>query len=46
MKRNISLILLAALIIPFTVAISYAHSGGTNSDGCHNNRKTGSYHCH
>jgi len=24
----------------------YAHGGGLNSDGCHNNRKTGSYHCH
>lgn len=24
----------------------YAHSGRTNSSGCHNNRKTGGYHCH
>lgn len=23
-----------------------AHSGGTNADGCHTNRKTGDYHCH
>ena len=23
-----------------------AHSGRTNSSGCHNNRKTGGYHCH
>lgn len=23
-----------------------SHSGGTNADGCHNNRKTGDYHCH
>jgi len=23
-----------------------AHPGGLNSEGCHNNRKTGSYHCH
>nr|WP_205208604.1 excalibur calcium-binding domain-containing protein [Arenimonas caeni] len=23
-----------------------AHSGGTNADGCHTNRKTGEYHCH
>jgi len=22
------------------------HGGGLNSDGCHNNRKTGDYHCH
>lgn len=23
-----------------------AHSGGLNGEGCHNNRKTGDYHCH
>lgn len=22
------------------------HSGGTNSSGCHNDRKNGGYHCH
>ena len=26
--------------------ILYAHSGGLNGQGCHNNRKTGGYHCH
>lgn len=25
---------------------AYAHPGGLNSEGCHNNRKTGDYHCH
>ena len=25
---------------------AYPHSGGLNSEGCHNNRKTGDYHCH
>jgi len=25
---------------------AHAHSGGLNADGCHNNRKTGDYHCH
>ena len=24
----------------------FAHGGRTNKDGCHNNRKTGDYHCH
>lgn len=24
----------------------FAHPGGLNSEGCHNNRKTGGYHCH
>lgn len=23
-----------------------AHPGGLNASGCHNNRKTGDYHCH
>ena len=25
---------------------SYSHGGRTNSSGCHNNSKTGGYHCH
>jgi hypothetical protein len=28
------------------VGIATAHSGGLNGEGCHNNRKTGDYHCH
>lgn len=24
----------------------FAHSGRTNSSGCHNDRKNGGYHCH
>ena len=35
---------LALLILPAGVSIS--HSGGTNANGCHTNRKTGDYHCH
>jgi hypothetical protein len=23
-----------------------AHSGRTNTEGCHNEKKTGGYHCH
>ena len=37
-----ALILLAA-IWPAPAA---AHPGGLNGEGCHNNRKTGEYHCH
>ena len=29
----------------FTFSI-FPHGGGLNSEGCHNNRKTGGYHCH
>ena len=25
---------------------AWAHGGGLNAQGCHNNRKTGDYHCH
>lgn len=25
---------------------AFAHSGGLNADGCHNDRKNGGYHCH
>jgi hypothetical protein len=43
------------IIIPLTVfgLVSilstqpvFSHSGGTDSNGCHTNRKTGDYHCH
>lgn len=30
------------VFVDFTVA----HGGRLNSQGCHNNRKTGGYHCH
>jgi hypothetical protein len=31
------------LTLPFK---SYSHGGGLNKSGCHNNKKTGNYHCH
>lgn len=34
---------LAALMTSFPIA---GHPGGLNAEGCHNNRKTGEYHCH
>ncbi len=30
----------------FISSVSYGHSGRTNAEGCHNNRKIGEYHCH
>ena len=36
---------LALVSLGFTVA-AFAHSGGTNSAGCHTDHKTGYYHCH
>lgn len=38
-----AILLLLAFSAPGFVG---AHGGGLNSAGCHNNRKTGDYHCH
>ncbi|HHH1368332.1 TPA: DUF1283 domain-containing protein [Yersinia enterocolitica] len=37
---------LALLLYAIINTPSMAHSGRTNADGCHTNRKTGEYHCH
>lgn len=42
MKQRI----LMSIFILLQVTYASAHSGGTNSQGCHNNTKTGDYHCH
>lgn len=38
------------LLLPLLVGTvglnAMAHPGGLNAEGCHNNRKTGEYHCH
>lgn len=42
-----SLYLLALAVVPLgSPVVAYAHPGGLNASGCHNNRKTGDYHCH
>jgi len=41
MKRTLPLILLLTMCQSLL-----AHGGGLNAEGCHNNRKTGDYHCH
>ena len=46
---------LGRLLIPALTAVTLwasqgqmalSHSGGTNADGCHTDRRTGVYHCH
>lgn len=37
---------LLTLLIIWAVQPVFAHGGGLNAQGCHNNRKTGGYHCH
>ncbi len=41
MKRIVVVLIL--IILSFG---ANGHSGRTNADGCHHNRKTGEYHCH
>ncbi|MDN4629203.1 DUF1283 domain-containing protein [Erwinia sp. PsM31] len=36
----------ALLICTILSTSALAHSGRTNAEGCHTNRKTGEYHCH
>ncbi len=40
--------LTAVLIVMLAIGSSfaYAHSGRTDKNGCHHDRKTGTYHCH
>lgn len=33
-------------LVAFMATQAHAHPGGLNAEGCHNNRKTGDYHCH
>lgn len=35
-----------AALLMFAPATTAAHPGGLNSEGCHNDRKNGGYHCH
>lgn len=44
MKKVIAALAAAALLA--SSALAFAHSGGTDSAGCHVDRKTGIRHCH
>jgi hypothetical protein len=39
-------VLVALALLASAVAPAFAHSGGTDRNGCHNDRKRGGYHCH
>ncbi|EQM72063.1 YHYH domain-containing protein [Pseudomonas tohonis] len=43
--KKLSAVCLALLVACVSVS-ALAHSGGTDSKGCHRNHKTGDYHCH
>ncbi|MBH23366.1 MAG: hypothetical protein CMH57_02660 [Myxococcales bacterium] len=44
--RRIALTLALTALVAFTPTMALAHSGGTDSNGCHNNSSTGTRHCH
>jgi len=39
-------ILILALMTVFATSIAFAHSGRTDSTGCHTDHRTGIRHCH
>jgi hypothetical protein len=43
---NIEMKGLAGILVTLISAVAMSHGGGLNAEGCHNNRKTGDYHCH
>ncbi|MFN6507749.1 excalibur calcium-binding domain-containing protein [Xanthomonas translucens pv. translucens] len=45
-KMHAAIVVFATLITLLAPALALAHPGGLNAEGCHNNRKTGDYHCH
>ena len=42
-KKTVAFLVALCLSIQ---SVAFAHSGGTNRDGCHNVSRNGTYHCH
>lgn len=38
--------ILASLLLAVFSLTAQAHGGGLDKNGCHHDRKTGTYHCH
>ena len=45
-RRNMHLRCVVMAVGLLAASQAFAHGGGLNAQGCHNNRKTGDYHCH
>ncbi|WP_307015033.1 YHYH domain-containing protein [Agrobacterium tumefaciens] len=37
---------MAGALLAASAVSAYAHGGGLDKNGCHNDRKRGGYHCH
>ncbi|TIM15832.1 MAG: YHYH domain-containing protein [Mesorhizobium sp.] len=40
------ILVIGVLLGSYRVVPAFSHGGGTDSNGCHTNHKTGGYHCH
>ncbi|PAP95568.1 MAG: YHYH domain-containing protein [Mesorhizobium sp.] len=40
------ILVIGVLLGAYRVVPAFSHGGGTDSNGCHTNHKTGGYHCH
>lgn len=45
-EREIMKKIILACLVALLSSFTFAHSGGTDSMGCHTNHKTGLWHCH
>jgi myo-inositol-hexaphosphate 3-phosphohydrolase len=45
-RRNMQFRCMVMAVGLLAASQAFAHGGGLNAEGCHNNRKTGDYHCH
>ncbi len=43
--RKISVVI-GIIVLAASTTLVFAHGGGLNTDGCHNERRTSGYHCH
>ncbi|WP_157619059.1 YHYH domain-containing protein [Skermanella stibiiresistens] len=42
-SRLLAVLCAVAVFLP---SLAFAHSGGLDRNGCHHDRKKGTYHCH
>ena len=45
-RRSTMKAFFVAVVLVVLSSVSFAHSGGTDKNGCHHETKTGGYHCH